>query len=202
MDLERENQEWVEALQSEGASREAALSDLRAALMINLKKALRSRPDFLDSMLEDFVQDSLLRVLKSLDQFEQRSRFLTWATAIAIRVGLTELRKRQWRDVSLDRLVTDSGFEPPASEENGSESSSQPIIDAMYRIIGTELTDRQRTVLLAEIKGMPQEVIVRQMGTNRNALYKLGHDARKRLKAGLENAGFKAEDFVVAMNGK
>ena len=98
---ERDNNEWIAALQADGPLREAALSDLRGMLLIGLKTALKSRSDFVDSLLDDFVQDSLVRILRSLDQFQNRSRFVTWATAIAIRVALTELRKRRWRDVSL-----------------------------------------------------------------------------------------------------
>lgn len=197
MAQDRDNNEWIEALQAEGPLSEAALSDLRELLMIGLKAALKSRSDFVDSLLDDFVQDSLVRILKSLDQFQNRSRFVTWATAIAIRVGLTELRKRRWRDVSLERLVADTGFEPSAAVEMIPDRESQPIIAAMYRIIGSELTDKQRTVLLAEIKGMAQEEIARQMGSSRNALYKLSHDARHRLKQGLQNAGFTAQEFAI-----
>ena len=65
----------------------------------------------------------------------------------------------------------------------------------MYRIIAMDLTEKQRTALLAEFKGMPQEEIGRRMGSNRNAVYKLTHDARKRLKQGLESAGYSATDL-------
>jgi len=192
-----ENNQWIESLQSEGSRRDAALSDLRDLLLAGLKSALKSRSDFVASLLDDFVQDSLVRILHSLDQFQNRSRFVTWATAIAIRVSLTELRKRRWRDVSLEKLVAETGFEPPVAHESSPESERQPIIEAMYRIIKSDLTDKQRTVLLAEIKGMAQEEIARQMGSSRNALYKLSHDARKRLKQGLENAGFNAQDYAI-----
>ena len=194
---DRENNEWIEVLRSEGPLRDAALSDLRELLMIGLKSALKSRSDFVASLLDDFVQDSLVRILQSLDQFQHRSRFVTWATAIAIRVGLTELRKRRWRDISLEKLVADTGFEPRFADEALPDSERQPIVDAMYRIIGSDLTDKQRTVLLAEIKGMAQEEIARQMGSSRNALYKLSHDARQRLKQGLEQAGFTAQNYAI-----
>ena len=200
MTQDRDNNEWIAALQSDGALREAALSDLRELLLIGLKTALKSRSDFVDSLLDDFVQDSLVRILRSLDQFQNRSRFVTWATAIAIRVALTELRKRRWRDVSLEKLVADTGFEPSAVAETTPDRESQPIIAAMYRIIGSELTDKQRTVLLAEIKGMAQEEIARQMGSSRNALYKLSHDARQRLKQGLEKAGFTAQEYSITLS--
>lgn len=196
---ERDNNEWIAALQANGPLREAALSDLRGMLLIGLKTALKSRSDFVDSLLDDFVQDSLVRILRSLDQFQNRSRFVTWATAIAIRVALTELRKRRWRDVSLETLVADTGFEPSAAETSP-DRESQPIIEAMYRIIGSDLTEKQRTVLLAEIKGMAQEEIARQMGSSRNALYKLSHDARQRLKQGLEKAGFTAQEYAITIS--
>jgi RNA polymerase sigma-70 factor (ECF subfamily) len=200
MAQDRDNNQWIEALRAEGPLRDAALSDLRELLLIGLKAALKSRSDFADSLLDDFVQDSLLRILRSLDQFQNRSRFVTWATAVAIRVGLTELRKRRWRDVSLERLVADTGFEPSAAVETALDRDSQPIIAAMYRIIGSDLTDKQRTVLLAEMKGMAQEEIARQMGSNRNALYKLSHDARQRLKQGLEKSGFTTLDYVITFS--
>ena len=197
MAQDRDNKSWIETLQAEGPLRDAALSDLRDLLLIGLKTALKTRLDFVDSLLDDFVQDSLVRILQSLDQFQNRSQFVTWATAISIRVALTELRKRRWRDVSLEKLVADTGFEPSAVSETTPNSECQPIIAEMYRIIGSDLTDKQRTVLMAEIKGMAQEEIARQMGSSRNALYKLSHDARQRLKQGLEKVGFTAQEYAI-----
>ena len=48
--------------------------------------------------------------------------------------------------------------------------------------IDEELTEKQRRALLAAMNGMPLEAVADRMNTNRNALYKLLHDARKRLK--------------------
>lgn len=196
---DRDNSRWIESLRAEGPLREAALSDLRELLIVGLKGALKSRSDFVESLLDDFVQDSLLRIVQSLDQFQDRSRFVTWATAIAIRVALTELRKRNWRDVSLETLVADTGFQPATVVETTQSSERQAIVEAMYRIISSELTEKQRTVLLAEIKGMPQEEIARQMGSRRNAVYKLSHDARRALKVGLETAGYTEATFTTAL---
>ena len=53
--------------------------------------------------------------------------------------------------------------------------------------------------MLAELKGMPQDEIAEQLGSSRNALYKLTHDARKKLKERLEVAGFTAEDLVATL---
>lgn len=200
MGQDRDSNQWQSHLQAEGPVREKALSDLRELLLVRLNQALKARSDFVNSLLDDFVQNSLLRILRSLDQFQHRSGFVTWATAIAIRVAMTELRKRQWREVSLESLVSETGFDPTAAIDPTASQESQPIIVAMYRIIDSDLTEKQRTVLLAEIKGMAQEEIARQMGTSRNALYKLSHDARHRLKQGLEKAGFTAQDFAITLS--
>ena len=69
----------------------------------------------------------------------------------------------------------------------------------MQQVIENRLTDKQRTALLAELKGMPQDEIARHLGSNRNAVYKLTHDARKKLKQGLEEAGFTAEDVIATI---
>ena len=47
---------------------------------------------------------------------------------------------------------------------------------------------------------MPQEEIGRRLGITRNAVYKLGHDARKKLKHGLEASGFNATEIRSAFS--
>jgi RNA polymerase sigma-70 factor (ECF subfamily) len=47
---------------------------------------------------------------------------------------------------------------------------------------------------------MPQDEIANQLGSNRNAIYKLTHDARKRLKKCLEAAGYTAVDVATTGN--
>ncbi len=81
----RDNETWLSDLRSNGARQRAALSDLRAILLRSLNAALDKSASVNDSFLEDTVQDSLMLILERLDQFEGRSKFLTWATSIAVR---------------------------------------------------------------------------------------------------------------------
>ena len=69
------------------------------------------------------------------------------------------------------------------------------IFETMHTLIENDLTEKQRTALLAELKGMPLDEIARHLGSTRNAVYKLTHDARKRLKRRLEAAGYTADDL-------
>ncbi len=200
--MRRTNDQWMADLSAQGAKQAAALNDLRDALVGGLRRALSDRPRADDAFIEDTVQDTLVRVLDRLTQFEGRSRFLTWATAIAIRVAMTELRRHRWKDVSLDQVVAHAGLPTPQvpSPEDGpaTQWERRSVIDAMHGVIENELTPKQRAALLAELKGMPQDEIARQLGSNRNAVYKLTHDARKRLKEGLESAGYVASDIQSA----
>jgi RNA polymerase sigma-70 factor (ECF subfamily) len=54
---------------------------------------------------------------------------------------------------------------------------------ALRNAIDNELTPRQRAVLVAELQGMPHAEIAKELRMNRNALYKLAHDARKKVVA-------------------
>jgi len=59
-------------------------------------------------------------------------------------------------------------------EQNRCTVGPIALVDEMYRIIDAELTEKQRTALLAELKGMPLEEIGHRMGSNRNAIVMLG----------------------------
>ena len=68
---------------------------------------MRNRED-----AEDAVQDSFLNAFLHLNNFEERSRFVTWLTRIAVNVALTKLRKkRAFREVPIE--------EPSPSPELG-----------------------------------------------------------------------------------
>ena len=163
---------------------------------------LRSRSDLdklanseIQDLAEDFVQDTLLQIRAKLDQFEGRSKFTTWAGKIAVHQALGELRRARWRDFSLDELVGESDFTPsflvneadPAAPDRAAERAE--TMRAVVEVINEELAERQRAALVAlTVEGVPMDVVADRLGTNRNALYKLLHDARKRLRLRLEAA--------------
>ncbi|UCC76271.1 MAG: sigma-70 family RNA polymerase sigma factor, partial [Anaerolineales bacterium] len=201
--VRRTNQEWLEALR--GPEREQPLADLRTILVRGLRVALAGQPKVTEDDLEDFVQEALLRILAALDSFRGESRFTTWAHKIAIHVALSELRRRRWRDVSLDSLTAgmDADFLPEtfADPSAGPEEHAvqQMVLDTLRRAIRDDLTDRQRRALVAvRVHGMPIEEVARGMGTNRNALYKLLHDARQRLQKALVARGLPPEQVLAA----
>jgi RNA polymerase sigma-70 factor (ECF subfamily) len=70
-------------------------------------------------------------------------------------------------------------------------------LDLVKHLIEHELTDKQRRALVAvAIRDMPISEVARRMDTNRNALYKVIHDARMRLKRQLEVRGLDVDDVL------
>jgi RNA polymerase sigma-70 factor (ECF subfamily) len=204
---DRTNDQWLADLQAEGATRAKALMDLAARLERGLFFYLsHDRSDLVDrsteelqQMAQDFAQESLIKVLDNLVSFRGESQFLTWATKIASRVAISELRRARWRDYSLDRLTADGEIMPSitslavtpdgaASPEHTAER--EDALQLIDEAISEALTERQRLALTAiAIDGIPIDQVAIHMGTNRNALYKLLHDARLKLKAHMESQG-------------
>ena len=197
--MDRTHETWLKHLRSTGPDQEEAITDLRRTLIAGLRKAFQGRTGVDDAFFEDVAQQTLVKTLESLDQFKGKSRFTTWATAIAVRVALTDLRRQHWKGVSLEQAIEGSGRAHDRTVDPGADpqqnAQHKALIGKMYQIINTQLTEKQRDALLAELNGLPQEEIGRRMGTNRNAVYKLTHDARKRLKQHLEAAGYTAADL-------
>jgi RNA polymerase sigma-70 factor (ECF subfamily) len=198
----RTNEEWLSDLQ--GENKDQAIADLRRILKKGLIYALSSRiKTDLEHQVEDFVQDAILRILDKLDTFRGESKFTTWAQKVAVRVAFTEMRRKRWKDISIEDLVPeDSGdFTPlvlsdpsPDPELRATQESMMTMID---QILQDELTERQRTAILAIIHGgMPLEEVARRLDTNRNALYKLLHDARKQMRNRMLEKGFTADEVL------
>ena len=193
------NEAWLEALR--GPRRDEALEHLRERLVRGLRAALARRGAHRATLLaEDFAQDALLQILARLDTFRGESRFTTWAQKIAVRIALTELRRKRWRNVSLEDLAPAGAAPSVLADETPDPArltASQVLFERIQRAIDEDLTERQRIALnAAVVHGLPLEEVARRMNTNRNALYKLLHDARKRLKKSLEAQGISPEKFL------
>lgn len=198
---ERGNDQWLAELR--GPGRDRAIADLRVILLRGLRAALRGRTSGIDPSLEDFAQEALIKILDNLDSFRGESRFVVWAQKIAVRTAFAEMRHRRWRDVSLDEAIERRGYDEPAAdlEDPETEAARGMMMAAFGRFVEEELTEKQRVSLLAAMGGMPLEEIARRMDTNRNALYKLLHDARKRLKRRMIAENLSLQDILVPFGG-
>jgi RNA polymerase sigma-70 factor (ECF subfamily) len=207
--VERTNEQWISDLRSSGSEQDKALGDLREKIRKGLPYSLSkwltpSDPNF-DALADEVVQETLLRVLDHLESFEGRSKFTTWAHKIAVRIALTELRRKRWEDVSLDKMVQGedgfSGFDRIAAMTPNPDLSAEQadIMARIQQVIEDDLSVKQRTALLAiAVHGMPIDEVARKMNMKRNALYKLLHDARLRLKKRIVKEGLTSAEVLAA----
>lgn len=203
----RTNEEWLEALQVAGPAREVALADLYNVLVSGLRRGLLNRVNTsaleFETMAQDFAQEALLKILDNLDTFAGRSLFTTWAHKIAVSVALTELRRKRWQDHSLEGITeTETGIYTPGfiadhapEPENAAERSE--MLAHVQQLINEGLTDKQRIVLIESvINGQPTAAVAAKMNMKPNAVYKLLHDARVRLKGHLADEGLTPADVL------
>jgi RNA polymerase sigma-70 factor, ECF subfamily len=99
---DRTNEQWLAELRRPNPGK--ALADLYDLLVRGLKAALGSYRGGAEANFGDFAQEALIKITGNLDSFRGESRFTTWALKIAMNVALTELKRRRWRDVSLQDL--------------------------------------------------------------------------------------------------
>jgi RNA polymerase sigma-70 factor, ECF subfamily len=201
---QRTNTEWLHDLKAQGPEQQAAIHDLREYLLRAVLYFFSQNPGDLrhlaraeiEQVAEDLAQDALLTILNHLDEFRGESKFTTWAYRFAINMSLVEARRQRWKNVSLDHLLTntelpDFQFEDENAANPELAARQQEIWNVVRDVIEHELTPRQREVLTAlAFEDVPMDVVTERLHMNRNAVYKMLHDARSKLKKSLEERGF------------
>ena len=205
---DRTNDQWVSELAESSPKFNLALEDLRFLLLEGLRAGLRKWKGVNKEILEDAVQEALVKIISRLATFRGNSRFTTWALKIGVNTALSELRHRRWSDVSLDELTESKGMGfmiesmPSRSYSPEKQTIQNMIMGTLKRLMETELTERQRKAIIAvRFHGMPLAEVARQMGSNKNSLYKLLHDARLRLKDAMLKEKLTADEVIASFSG-
>ena len=207
----RTNQQWLDELSQSGGQQEKALTDLRDYLLRATILYLRAqRSDLaelpsaeLQQMAEDIAQESLLAIQENLNTFRHESRFTSWAYRFAINQAISTLRRRRRTPFSYDKLQADGSNllqrlidDPPVADPR-QHIAQQNLITILRQIIDEELTSYQRIALLAVyFEERPTNEVAAWLEMTPNALYKLLHDARKKVKARLLARKLSANDIL------
>jgi RNA polymerase sigma-70 factor, ECF subfamily len=196
--LDADSREWLRCLRAGGSERDDAIARLHALLLRGARfEVARRRPamphlrgDELDDIAMEAADDALMSVLRRLDDFRGASRFTTWVYKFALLEAAVKLRKRAWqgREVPLEPetwgAFSSAGLEPAAEVEQ------RELLSTLQTAINEILTPHQRRVLVAlALNGVPIDVLADRLGTTRGALYKTLHDARRKLRAHLDDRG-------------
>ncbi len=188
-----------------GPQREAALARLHGMLVRVAHGEVRRRAPRLritGPELEDLAYqaaaDALMAITGKLGQFRGESRFTTWACKFVIFEVSAKIGRHFWRHPGVpldagdwDRLPDRFGFDPAR------EAEWRDLLAAVRRAVDAELTPRQRQVFVAIVlNDVPLDALVAELGSNRNAIYKMLFDARRKLRTALAANGYLGHDTL------
>jgi RNA polymerase sigma-70 factor, ECF subfamily len=201
--LDAESAEWVRALAGAGPRRDAALARLHE-LLVRIARGevarrgprLRITGPELDDLAYQAAADALVAITGKLGQFRGESQFTTWAYKFVIFEVSAKIGRHFWRHPAVpldaedwDRLPARFGFDPAHQAE------WSDLFAALRRAVDTELTSRQREIFVAIVlNGVTLDALVMQLGSSRNAIYKMLFDARRKLRAALAANGYLPDD--------
>ncbi len=197
--LDAASQEWVAGLQSSGPGHEDCVSALHGVLLRVARHevarragALRLRGPELEDVAQQATDDALMSIRAKVAAFRGESRFTTWAYRFVMFEVSTKMGRHFWRErrASMD----DDGWDRlPESWSSGPDAQSlhRELFAALRRAIDEDLTALQRRVFVAiALNEVPMDAFARELGANRNAVYKTLFDARRKLRASLVAAGY------------
>ena len=208
----RTNEEWLSDLHAIGARQATALEDLRQLLLRAAQKTFSSylqdlqdqQRDAAIGLSDDCAQEALVAVLSHLEDFRGESQFTTWAYKFAVNIALATARRERQKFMPEDWYEENSELvewlfkkegKPPSDPEL--HALKEEVWEVVRAVIQNNLTPRQRKVLkLVVFDEVPMDEVVKSMNSNRNAIYKLLHDARKKIKVQLLARGIKLEQAL------
>lgn len=195
-----ESRAWLGRLRAVGPVRRDAIEELHERLrreaLFHIRRRARSLHELPGSDLEDLAvqaaNDSLLAVLRKLDDYRGDSQFWTWARRFAQLEAPASIRRRMGRE-HVAWGDPDSAPEVPDPTPSPHERAEARELLKTVSVLVEQLTRRQRTVLVAiTIMGVSTEALAADLHTTPGAVYKILHDARAKLRAELApvlNAG-------------
>ena len=193
--LDPESRAWLDSLSGNGHQREQAVERLHALLLraarfeLARRGSVRIRGDREDLAMQA-ADDALMAILRKLDTFRGESRFTTWAYKFAVLEAGVKARRRAWegREIPLDgNRWAQLPDEAPLPD---GDAQTAEFFVSLRDAIASALTPHQREVFTAlALNGVPIDVLAEHRETNRGALYKTLHDARRKLRVALAEEG-------------
>jgi RNA polymerase sigma factor (sigma-70 family) len=149
-----------------------------------------------DDLARQSADDSLLAILGKLDSFRCDSRFTTCAYKFALLEAAVKLRRRAWQECEIVLEADHWSLLADQRSTPDEEAETSELMRAIGEAIEQRLTSHQREILVAiTLDDVPIDVLAERLNTNRGALYKTLHDARRKLRACLSEQGLNVDPF-------
>jgi len=201
--VDAESRRWLDGLRGQGARAEATRAELHDLLLRAARFEIKRRRGVLphlrggdlDDLAHQAANDAMVAILAKLHTYRGDSRFTTWAYKFALLEAGVKLRRRAWQGREVP--IAPEHWSVIASERHSPESEAEEreVLREIKHAIETELSPHQREVLLGvTVNDVPIDVLAERLNTTRGALYKTIHDARRKLRGHLGDAGLRFAD--------
>jgi len=143
-----------------------------------------------DDLATQAADDALVAILAKLDTFRGASRFTTWAYKFVLLEAGVKARRRAWQEREVTLADQDLPVFADRAQTAQEALEDSELLRAIADAVRTCLTPHQRAVFCAlALNGVPIDVLAERLDTTRGALYKTLHDARRKLRSALDDAG-------------
>ena len=202
------SQGWMDRLRESDPRHDSALLELHAFLLRAARRELRRQDRWTRShpghdhedLAHHVAADALLAVTGKLEDYRGASRFTTWAYGFVQNKVLSARQRHLAKanatcigDEALGQLPDRAGGQPHHLAQQ------REVTSTLCTAVARDLTDRQRLVFVAvALNDVPVKELARELGSTGNAVRKTLFDARRKLRASLDAAGYQVADaFLV-----
>lgn len=190
---------WVEGLSASGAEHHDCVARLHALLLRVARHEVGRRAGSLalsgpelDDVAHQAADDALMAIKAKVAGYRGESRFTTWAYRFVVFEVSTKMGRHFWRHRPADLDDDAWGQLPDVGSPSAQDLVENAELWAVLRdAIANDLTELQRRVFVAiALHEVPMDALARDLGSNRNAVYKVLFDARRKLRGCLREAGY------------
>ena len=146
---------------------------------------------------EDVTQDTFVRAYAALDRFDGRSEAFTWMYRIAVNLSLNAIRSRKTSrkattpdDPRIEGLLADKkSVEADPARLAADRQAARALAEGVDRLSETLRT----TLILVGVDGLSHAEAAAVLGCPEGTIAWRVHEARRKLRAHLEQAGYSDE---------
>jgi RNA polymerase sigma-70 factor, ECF subfamily len=140
---------------------------------------------------EDLMQEAFLQVYRKLNTFRGESAFSTWLHRVAVNVVLMSLRKKPWRETSIEEVAGPADNETPPPVLGTEDELLTHSVDriALERALGCLPPGYRLVFALHDILGYEHQEMAEILGCSAGNCKSQLHKARLKLRRVLREQG-------------
>lgn len=204
-ELDEVSASWLRRMQASGPEHDECICQLHDLLLRVARYEVSRRAGTLqlagpelDDIAQQACDDALMAIKGKIGDFRGESRFTTWAYRFVVFEVSTKIGRHFWRRRPA-ALENDAWERIPdtLTVKADRRAEDRELFAALRRAIDEDLTELQRRVFVAiALNEVPMDAVARDLGSNRNAVYKTMFDARRKLRTSLASAGYARPDPI------